>query len=264
MGQTPSTQIQKKIVDSGRTNLNRIQSKGKAMVQAVNNNNIQGALQRGQDMVKAGLNNNIQGALQRGQDMVQAGLNNNIQGALQRGQDMGKAMGKATLNKIQNSNFVKGVNDKIQETKREVIQKVMDEMKKHKDNFKLETRVETLRDIGETLNNTRNPALSSVGVMINKKANSIEGESLNNTRNPALSSVGDMINKKANSIEGESLITFYGGGKRTKKHNRTKKYRKSKKHNRTKKHIKSKKHNRTKKHRKSKKHSRTKKKSRKR
>ena len=58
--------------------------------------------------------------------------------------------------------------------------------------------------------------------------------------------VGNLIIQEVDGVRKEESVSV-GGGKRTKKHNRTKKHRKSKKHNRTKKHRKSKKHSRTKK-----------------
>jgi hypothetical protein len=108
MGQTPSTQIKptmpqfKRITDSGRENLNRIQSKGR-------------------DMGKAALQN-IQNS-------------GNIQGALQRGQNMGRT----AVQNIQNSNFVQGLNAKMQEKMNDIIQKINENIQMMKDDLKVET-----------------------------------------------------------------------------------------------------------------------------
>jgi hypothetical protein len=112
MGQTPSTQMQKfndisqqsikRVADSSRANLDRIQSKGQAMGQT--------ALQ------------NIQNS-------------GNIQGALQRGQ----TMGQTALQKIQNSNFIQGLNAKMQGKMNNIIQQINENIQMMKDDLKVET-----------------------------------------------------------------------------------------------------------------------------
>ena len=207
MGRTPSTQMQPTMPQ-----INDISQQSKRIIKSgkANVERAQTALQNSEQYHK--FKNMSQDALQKIQN------SDNIRGALQRGQ----AMGQAALQKIQNSNFVKGLNTKMQEKMNDIIKKINENIQMMKDDLK----VETITDLAKIL------------------IKSGDSEAI---------SVGNILIQEADSIKKEKIL-LTGGGKKYK----------SKKHSRTKKHRKSKKHNRTKKHRKSKKHSRTKKKSRKR
>ena len=199
MGQTPSTQIQP------------MQQLQKPMQQ------MQQKLQQMQPMPKL---NNI--SFQDFETMKQS-ARKNYEGVQRTLENSGKykklkSMGRDAFDNIQNSNFVQGLNAKMQEKMNDIIQKIKENIKMMKDDLK----VETITDLATILIQSGKDEWVNVGNLIIQEKDSIR--------------------------EKNNLLT--GGGKyKSKKNNRTKKHRKSKKHNRTKKHRKSKKHNRTKKKR---------------
>jgi hypothetical protein len=213
MGQTPSTQIQP--MQQLQKPMQQMQQKLQKPMQQM-----QQKLQQMQPMPKL---NNI--SFQDFETMKQS-ARKNYEGVQRTLENSGKykklkSMGRDAFDNIQNiqkSNFVQGLNAKMQEKMNDIIQKIKENIKMMKDDLK----VETITDLATILIKSGKDEWVNVGNLI--------------------------IQETDNIREKKNLLT--GGGKyKSKKNNRTKKHKKSSKNNRTIKHKKSKKHNRTKKKR---------------
>ena len=78
-------------------------------------------------------------------------------------------MGQTALQKIQNSNFVQGLNDKMQEKMNNIIQQINENIQKMKDDLK----VETITDLAKILIKSNDQQLIKVGNFLIKEVDSI-------------------------------------------------------------------------------------------